>query len=97
MVYEEIVVDLSLCLYVPSPNESCLYGPGYRIPDDRYRGYFGPQHQFRIYNQPFLVVGGYPRFQYNGYWITLVDPWPQSWTNDWYDTDDVYVTYADNG
>jgi hypothetical protein len=70
---------------------------GYRIPDDRYRGYFGPRHQFRIYNQPFLVVGGYPRFQYNGYWISLVDPWPQSWTNDWYDTDDVYVTYVDNG
>jgi hypothetical protein len=70
---------------------------GYRIPDDRYRGYFGRDHGFRIYGLPFLVVGGYPRFQYQGYWISLVDPWPEYWGNDWYDNDDVYVTYADNG
>ena len=70
---------------------------GYRIPDDRYRGYFGPDHGFRIYGLPFLVVGGYPRFQYEGYWLSPVDPWPEYWANDWYDTDDVYVTYVDNG
>jgi len=70
---------------------------GYRIPDDRYRGYFGQDHGFRIYGLPFLVVGGYPRFQYEGYWISLVDPWPEYWGNDWYDNDDVYVTYVDNG
>jgi hypothetical protein len=70
---------------------------GYRIPDDRYRGYFGQDHGFRIYGLPFLVVGGYPRFQYEGYWISLVDPWPEYWGNDWYDNDDVYVAYADNG
>jgi len=70
---------------------------GYRIPDDRYRGYFGQDHGFRIYGLPFLVVGGYPRFQYEGYWISLVDPWPEYWGNDWYDNDDVYVTYANNG
>ena len=70
---------------------------GYRIPDDRYRGYFGRDHGFRIYGLPFLVVGGYPRFQYQGYWISLVDPWPEYWGNDWYDNDDVYVTYVDNG
>lgn len=70
---------------------------GYRIPDDRYRGYFGRDHGFRIYGLPFLVVSGYPRFQYQGYWISLVDPWPEYWGNDWYDNDDVYVTYADNG
>ena len=52
---------------------------GYRIPDDRFRGYFGPNHGFRIYGLPFLVVGGYPRFQYEGYWISLVDPWPEYW------------------
>ena len=23
----------------------------------------------------------------------LVDPWPEYWANDWYDTDDVYVAY----
>ena len=70
---------------------------GYRIPDNRYRGYFGPNHGFRIYGLPFLVVGGYPRFQYQGYWFSAVDPWPEYWANDWYDTDDVYVTYVDNG
>jgi len=70
---------------------------GYRIPDDRYRGYFGPDHGFRIYGLPFLVVGGYPRFQYEGYWISLVDPWPEYWGDDWYDNDDVYVAYVDNG
>ena len=70
---------------------------GYRIPDDRYRGYFGPDHGFRIYGLPFLVVGGYPRFQYQGYWFSAVDPWPEYWANDWYDNDDVYVTYVDNG
>ena len=64
---------------------------GYRIPDDRYRGYFGPSHGFRINTLPFLVVGGYPRFQYEGYWISAVDPWPSSWGDDWYDNDDVYV------
>ena len=25
---------------------------GYRIPEDRYRGYFGPSHAFRIYSYP---------------------------------------------
>ena len=70
---------------------------GYRIPDDRYRGYFGQDHGFRIYGLPFMVVGGYPRFQYQGYWINLVDPWPDYWGNDWYDNDDVYVAYVDNG
>jgi len=70
---------------------------GYRIPDDRFVGYFGPSHGFRIYGLPFLVVGGYPRFQYEGYWISAVDPWPEYWGNDWYDTDDVYVAYVDNG
>jgi hypothetical protein len=70
---------------------------GYRIPDDRFRGYFGPEHGFRIYGLPFLVVGGYPRFQYGGYWVSTVDPWPQYWAADWYDTDDVYVVYVDNG
>ncbi len=70
---------------------------GYRIPDERFRGYFGRDHGFRIYGLPFLVVGGYPRFQYGGYWFSMVDPWPEYWANDWYDTDDVYVTYVDNG
>lgn len=70
---------------------------GYRIPDDRFRGYFGRDHRFRINTFPLVVVGGYPRFQYNGYWFSLVDPWPEYWSADWYDTDDVYVDYTDGG
>jgi hypothetical protein len=70
---------------------------GYRVPDDRYRGYFGPEHGFRIGILPFEVVRGYPRFQYNGYWISAVDPWPEYWGDNWYDNDDVYVAYVDNG
>jgi|HubBroStandDraft_4_1064222.scaffolds.fasta_scaffold201612_1 hypothetical protein len=70
---------------------------GYRIPDARFRGYFGPEHGFRIEGLPFLVVGGYPRFQYDGYWLSVVDPWPADWDSDWYDNDQVYVAYVDNG
>lgn len=70
---------------------------GYRVPQSRYRGYFGPQHGFRIGGLPFMTVGGYPRFQYSGYWISLVDPWPGEWGNGWYDNDDVYINYVDNG
>jgi hypothetical protein len=44
-----------------------------------------------------MVVGGYPRFQYDGFWFSMVDPWPESWGNNWYDNDDVYVAYVDNG
>jgi|GEM_PF-296508 hypothetical protein len=69
---------------------------GYRIADDRFRGVFGSDHGFRISGLPFIVVGGFPRFQFGGYWISVVDPWPESWAMDWYDTDDVYVVY-DNG
>ena len=70
---------------------------GYRIPDDHYRGYFGPSHAFRIYSYPVMVVGGYPRFQYGGFWFGVVDPWPQYWPNDWYENDDVYVDYSGDG
>ena len=67
------------------------------IPDEHFRGYFGQDHRFKIGGLPFLVVGGYPRFQYGGYWFSSVDPWPEYWRDDWYDTDDVYVDYVDNG
>jgi len=70
---------------------------GYRIPDDRFRLYFGRPHPFRIYGLPLLFVGGYPRFQYDGYWMTLADPWPESWPANWYETDDVYMDYTDDG
>ena len=70
---------------------------GYRIPDDRYRGNFGPSHWFRIYSYPMELYGGYPRFQYGGFWFGFMDPWPEYWSDDWYDTDDVYIVYSDDG
>ena len=70
---------------------------GYRIPDDRFRSYFGPAHYFHIYQLPLNFVGGYPRFQYDGYWVTFVDPWPPMWPATWYETDDVYVDWVGDG
>ena len=70
---------------------------GYRVPDDRYRLYFGADHFFRISRLPLVFVGGYPRFQYDGYWVTFVDPWPDTWPANWYETDDCYVAYTGDG
>lgn len=70
---------------------------GYRVPDRRFNRYFGPRHQFRINRLPFRVAAGLPSFQYRGYWLSLVDPWPEQWANNWYDDDSVYVNYVDNG
>jgi len=70
---------------------------GYRIPDDRYRQSFGASHSFRIYSYPVVVVGGYPRFQYGGYYFSAVDPWPEYWADNWYDDDDVYIDYYGGG
>ena len=70
---------------------------GYRIPDDRFRRYFGGGHFFRINGLPMVFVGGYPRFQYDGYWITFMDPWPEDWNPLWYETDDVYLDYTNDG
>ena len=70
---------------------------GYRIPDDRYRGNFGANHWFRIHRYPMELYGGYPRFQYGGFWFGLMDPWPEYWSDDWYDNDDVYVVYSEDG
>jgi hypothetical protein len=62
-----------------------------RIPDDRFRANFGHEHVFVI-SQP-VMVGGYSRFQYGGFWFGFVQPWPVGW----YYTDDVYVDYIDGG
>ena len=70
---------------------------GYRIPDDRYRVRFGPNHWFRIRSYPMELYGGYPRFQYGGFWFGFMDPWPEYWSDDWYDNDDVYIVYSDGG
>ncbi len=70
---------------------------GYRVPQDRFGLYFGSNHYFRMYNLPMSFVGGYPRFQYDGYWVTFVDPWPESWSDNWYETDDAYIDYNNDG
>lgn len=70
---------------------------GYRIPEDRFRAHFGRGHWFRVYSAPVIVVGGYPRFQYGGFWFSVVDPWPEYWASNWYETDDVYVDYVNDG
>jgi hypothetical protein len=70
---------------------------GYRIPDDRFHANFGRGHWFRVRSNPIIVVGGYPRFQYGGFWFSVVDPWPEYWSRTWYDTDDVYVDYVNDG
>jgi hypothetical protein len=70
---------------------------GYRVPEDRFKHYFGNDHYFRIYRLPLVYVGGYPRFQYDGYWVTFVDPWPEDWAPTWYESDDVYIDYTGDG
>jgi flagellar motor protein MotB len=70
---------------------------GYQIPEDSYRGYFGPDHGFRMSSYPVTVVGGYPRFQYGGYFFSVVDPWPEYWSDNWYDSDDMYIDNTGDG
>jgi hypothetical protein len=62
-----------------------------RIPDDRFHSHFGREHEFHMGNP--VLVGGYSRFQYNGFWFGFVEPWPDGW----YYTDDVYIDYVDGG
>ncbi|MGD0402577.1 MAG: hypothetical protein ABSB66_05215 [Candidatus Acidiferrales bacterium] len=62
-----------------------------RIPDDRFRANFGVGHTFVI-NEP-VMVGGFSRFQYGGFWFGFENPWPEGW----YYTDNVYVDFIDGG
>jgi hypothetical protein len=62
-----------------------------RIPDDRFQASFGRGHEFHMGNP--VMVGGYSRFQYGGFWFGFVQPWPVGW----YYTDDVYIDYVDGG
>lgn len=70
---------------------------GYRIPQSHYRRYFGKDHKFRIYRRALVVYEGYPCFQYNGFWFSMVDPWPEYWSDNWYENDDAYIIYSDDG
>ena len=62
---------------------------GGHIPDDKFRSHFGRTHTVVI-NHP-TIVEGQPRFQYSGYWFTIVDPWPVEWAY----TDQCYIDYID--
>ena len=55
---------------------------------------FGYGHSFRMHNRPTMYMG-YPRFSYGGFSFLLVDPWPEYWAENWYDSDDVYIDYSD--
>lgn len=70
---------------------------GYMVPRERFVVVFGPRHVFRVHRYPVVIVAGRPRFHYNGFYVTVVDPWPEYWAPDWYETDDVYVDYVDDG
>jgi len=71
------------------------YGGAF-IPRDHYYRHFGPDHYFRIRERPTIYMG-YPRFHYGGYRFMFVDPWPEYWSDNWYDTDEVYVEYDGDG
>jgi hypothetical protein len=70
------------------------YG-GYYIPEAQFDLDFGIGHGFRMHGFPSIYMG-YPRFAYGGFSFLLVDPYPESWAANWYDTDDLYIGY-DNG
>ena len=67
------------------------YGGSY-IPQASFGLYFGSNHFFHIGGMPVMYMG-YPRFEYNGFSFLIVDPWPGSWQEDWYASDDVYIDY----
>src|SRR5713101_4705675 len=70
---------------------------GYRIPEDRFRAHFGRGHWFRVHEVPVVVVERSPRFQFGGFWFSVVDPCPETWSPVWYRTDDVYIDYVNDG
>ena len=70
------------------------YG-GYYVPQSSFSLYFGSGHFFRLGEQPVMYMG-YPQFEYRGYSFLMVDPYPENWSDNWYNSDDVYIDY-DNG
>jgi len=46
---------------------------------------------------PLIVIGGFPRFQLNGLWFSVMDPWPEYWSERWYGDDDLYIEYWGDG
>lgn len=69
------------------------YG-GYYIPQGSFSLYFGNQHWFRMSSRPSIYMG-YPRFSHRGFSFMLLDPWPEYWSDNWYEADEVYIDYED--
>ena len=38
-----------------------------------------------------------PLIQHRDFSFSLVDPWPEYWSGNWYDNDDVYIDYSGGG
>jgi len=58
---------------------------------DRLHAHLGPSHRFRISRNSAEMPRGNCCFQYEGVGITVLDPWPATWPDNWYDGDDVYI------
>ncbi len=70
---------------------------GYRIPSRQFILYFGRSHRFHLSSYQIRIVGAYPQFYADGFWFTMLDPVPEYWGNDWYDTDYVTVIESQGG
>ena len=70
---------------------------GYHIPNTRFHSMFGKNHRFSINSLSLEIFDGHPRFQYNGYWFSVLDPWPEYWEENWYEKDDVYIDHSNDG
>jgi hypothetical protein len=64
---------------------------GKRIPDDKFRASFGPQHTFLVQRTQVINVSQ-PVIVYSGYSFELVDVWPAEWAFD----DPCYVDFVDD-
>ncbi|MFZ0333132.1 MAG: hypothetical protein WAL69_03280 [Candidatus Acidiferrales bacterium] len=70
--------------YTPQHDERVV-----RIPDAQFSAHFGQGHRFHI--GPPMMVGGFPRFQYGGFWFVLEEPWPGYWGYG----SDFYIVFTD--
>ena len=70
---------------------------GSRIPESRFRGYYGEDHHFRIYSMGLGRSGRYFGFRHDGYWFSIIDPWPEDWADNWYENDDVFIEFSNGG
>jgi hypothetical protein len=59
-----------------------------QISQEQFQAQFGQAHTFNMPGPP-MMVGGFPRFQYSGFWFVLEEPWP----NYWVDNDEFYIVF----